>query len=101
MKDRLRWGVLTIGTALGNAHFTNREVQNQPSKHNPGTFPACSSHFGRLKIREVRGFFIGSKLHDDCVDPFSPKQRRGKIGLKDSSGDVLMSALRRRKPDAH
>jgi predicted NBD/HSP70 family sugar kinase len=25
MKDRVHWGVLTIGTGLGNARFTNRQ----------------------------------------------------------------------------
>lgn len=29
MKDRLRWGILTIGTGLGNARFTNRKVSKK------------------------------------------------------------------------
>lgn len=29
MQDIQRWGVLTIGTGLGNAHFTNRELEPQ------------------------------------------------------------------------
>jgi hypothetical protein len=24
MRDVARWGILTVGTGLGNAHFTNR-----------------------------------------------------------------------------
>jgi predicted NBD/HSP70 family sugar kinase len=32
MKDVTRWGVMTIGTGLGNAHFTNREVPAVKSK---------------------------------------------------------------------
>jgi predicted NBD/HSP70 family sugar kinase len=28
VKDRARWGVLTIGTGLGNARFTNRAEAN-------------------------------------------------------------------------
>jgi hypothetical protein len=26
MRDVVRWGILTIGTGLGNAHFTNRNT---------------------------------------------------------------------------
>jgi len=32
MQDVERWGVLTIGTGLGNARFTNRERDEKPSK---------------------------------------------------------------------
>jgi len=28
MQDVARWGVLTIGTGLGNARFTNRKREN-------------------------------------------------------------------------
>jgi hypothetical protein len=28
MQDVERWGAMTIGTGLGNAHFTNREMGN-------------------------------------------------------------------------
>jgi len=31
MQDVKEWGVLTIGTGLGNAHFTNREPEGEPS----------------------------------------------------------------------
>jgi len=27
VKDRTRWGALTIGTGLGNARFTNRHAE--------------------------------------------------------------------------
>jgi hypothetical protein len=29
MRDIERWGILTIGTGLGNARFTNREVEGE------------------------------------------------------------------------
>jgi predicted NBD/HSP70 family sugar kinase len=29
MRDVVRWGIFTIGTGLGNAHFTNRERSAQ------------------------------------------------------------------------
>jgi hypothetical protein len=29
MSDVTRWGVLTIGTGLGNAHFTNRHSKSR------------------------------------------------------------------------
>ena len=32
MKDRAHWGVLTIGTGLGNAKFTNRAPAGKKSK---------------------------------------------------------------------
>ena len=32
MQDVQHWGVLTIGTGLGNAHFTNREARGEASK---------------------------------------------------------------------
>lgn len=32
MKDRRHWGILTIGTGLGNARFTNRKVPKKASK---------------------------------------------------------------------
>jgi hypothetical protein len=32
VKDRLHWGVLTIGTGLGNARFTNRHGKSKRSK---------------------------------------------------------------------
>jgi predicted NBD/HSP70 family sugar kinase len=32
MQDVESWGVLTIGTGLGNAHFTNREPQKKKKK---------------------------------------------------------------------
>jgi predicted NBD/HSP70 family sugar kinase len=32
VRDRLHWGVLTIGTGLGNARYTNRQVQKARSK---------------------------------------------------------------------
>jgi len=32
MKDRLHWGILTIGTGLGNARFTNRKPPKKASK---------------------------------------------------------------------
>ena len=31
VKDRRHWGVLTIGTGLGNARFTNRSGEREPS----------------------------------------------------------------------
>jgi hypothetical protein len=31
MQDVRHWGVLTIGTGLGNAHFTNREPETESS----------------------------------------------------------------------
>ncbi|CAN5293602.1 ROK family protein [soil metagenome] len=35
MKDRRRWGVLTIGTGLGNARFTNRAPNGKTAKEKP------------------------------------------------------------------
>jgi hypothetical protein len=32
MQDVTRWGVLTIGTGLGNARFTNRKKDNKKDK---------------------------------------------------------------------
>jgi hypothetical protein len=32
MKDRRHWGILTIGTGLGNARFTNRKLPKKASK---------------------------------------------------------------------
>lgn len=32
VRDRLHWGALTIGTGLGNARYTNRQVQKSRSK---------------------------------------------------------------------
>jgi len=32
MQDVNRWGVLTIGTGLGNARFTNRRKENKKEK---------------------------------------------------------------------
>jgi len=32
VRDRLHWGALTIGTGLGNARYTNREIQKRRSK---------------------------------------------------------------------
>jgi hypothetical protein len=32
MQDIDRWGVLTIGTGLGNARFTNRKSKDKPAK---------------------------------------------------------------------
>ena len=32
MQDLARWGVLTIGTGLGNARFTNRDTEEKPAK---------------------------------------------------------------------
>jgi hypothetical protein len=32
VRDRLHWGVLTIGTGLGNARFTNRRGKGKGSK---------------------------------------------------------------------
>ena len=32
MQDVERWGVLTIGTGLGNARFTNRDKDNGKSR---------------------------------------------------------------------
>jgi hypothetical protein len=32
MQDVERWGVLTIGTGLGNARFTNRKKENGKDK---------------------------------------------------------------------
>ena len=32
MQDVSRWGVLTIGTGLGNARFTNRKKENKKEK---------------------------------------------------------------------
>jgi predicted NBD/HSP70 family sugar kinase len=32
MQDIIRWGVLTIGTGLGNARFTNRKKENKKEK---------------------------------------------------------------------
>ena len=32
MQDVARWGVLTIGTGLGNARFTNRDPQGKPGR---------------------------------------------------------------------
>jgi hypothetical protein len=29
MQDIQRWGILTIGTGLGNAHFSNREEDGE------------------------------------------------------------------------
>jgi len=39
MQDVERWGVLTIGTGLGNARFTNRrkESSKEPSKDDKKT----------------------------------------------------------------
>jgi hypothetical protein len=34
MQDVERWGVLTIGTGLGNARFTNRRKENGTEKDN-------------------------------------------------------------------
>jgi hypothetical protein len=36
MQDVERWGVLTIGTGLGNARFTNRHKDNGKSKKDKG-----------------------------------------------------------------
>ena len=33
MTDIKHWGVLTIGTGLGNARFTNRQLKNEPRGH--------------------------------------------------------------------
>jgi hypothetical protein len=32
MQDIERWGVLTIGTGLGNARFTNRDKKKKKAK---------------------------------------------------------------------
>jgi hypothetical protein len=32
MQDIEHWGVLTIGTGLGNARFTNREAKKEKKK---------------------------------------------------------------------
>jgi predicted NBD/HSP70 family sugar kinase len=32
MRDVKHWGVMTIGTGLGNAHFTTRETEKKPKK---------------------------------------------------------------------
>jgi hypothetical protein len=32
VRDRLHWGVLTIGTGLGNARYTTRKIQKRRSK---------------------------------------------------------------------
>ena len=32
VRNHLHWGVLTIGTGLGNARYTNRQVQKARSK---------------------------------------------------------------------
>jgi hypothetical protein len=35
VQDRKHWGVLTIGTGLGNARFTNRQARkDKPSSKN-------------------------------------------------------------------
>jgi len=36
MKDIERWGVLTIGTGLGNARFTNRRKDKNDKKEKKG-----------------------------------------------------------------
>lgn len=37
MRDVERWGILTIGTGLGNARFTNREVEHVPASRTSST----------------------------------------------------------------
>jgi hypothetical protein len=36
MQDVIRWGVLTIGTGLGNARFTNRKKEKDEKKEKNG-----------------------------------------------------------------
>jgi hypothetical protein len=36
MQDVERWGVLTIGTGLGNARFTNRKKENGKAEKKNG-----------------------------------------------------------------
>jgi predicted NBD/HSP70 family sugar kinase len=36
MQDVTRWGVLTIGTGLGNARFTNRDPEEKPARRGRG-----------------------------------------------------------------
>jgi ROK family len=52
MQDIVRWGVLTIGTGLGNARFTNRKKENGKDKNDKKTKEKDEKDNGEKKAKK-------------------------------------------------